>query len=209
MAFATTRLRWIRASGVLALLLAAALAGIGAGTALAGGKLDQQNPHTDGGGFGAGIQMTITDGQTFTAGKTGSLDRVAVYLERDFGETLPAGKIFLDIYPTTSAGAPKTNGPALGSGSIATTAVTQAGFSVFSLSHPTPVKKGTVYAIVLHANVSIEFAIAWDGNGGVTGPGPYPRGGNVQRTDDNSPWDVFPSQDHYFKTFVTVRHKRH
>jgi hypothetical protein len=199
----------LAAIGAAALLLAAATASLGANIALAGAKLDQQNPHTDGGGFGAGIEMTATDGQTFTAGTTGSLDRVAVYLERDFGEPLPSGKIFLDIYPTNAAGIPRTDGAALGSGSIATTAVTKEGFYVFSLSRPAPVKKGTVYAIIPHSDVSIEFAIAWDGNGGVTGPGPYPRGGNAQRADANSPWVVFPSQDHYFKTFVSASRKRH
>ena len=215
MAIETTRLRrtirQIGEIGGLALLLAMAMAGLGVDTALAGSKLDQQNPFDPNtGGSGAGITMTITDGQTFTAGQTGSLDRVAVYLERDFGESLPPGNIFLDIYPTISAGTPKTNGPAIGSGSIATTAVSQAaGFVVFPLSQPAHVKKGTVYAIVVHADVSIEFVIAWDGDGGVTGPGPYPRGGNAQRADANTPWVVFPAQDHYFKTFVSARRHRH
>ena len=44
--------------------------------------------------------MTATDGQTFSAAKTGSLDRVAVY--RRFGRAAATGKIFLDIYSTNA-----------------------------------------------------------------------------------------------------------
>jgi hypothetical protein len=159
------------------------------------------------GGFGSGIAMTRTEGQTFTAGRTGSLDRVAVYLERDLGETLPDSAIFLDIYPTTAAGPPRTDGPPLGSASIPIVAVTQVrGFVVFRLAHPVPVTKGTVYAIVLHADAPIQFAIAWDGS---TAPDHYPGGGEASRPDANAPWTVYPAQDHSFKTFVSVRRHRH
>jgi hypothetical protein len=151
--------------------------------------------------------MTRIDGQTFTAGRTGALERVAVYLERDLGATIPDGTIVLEIYPTT-AGKPRTDGPALGSGRIPIAAVTQArGFLVVQLAQRVPVTKGTVYAIVLHTDVVIdEAAIAWDGS---TAPDHYPRGSNAERPDETAPWTVFPAQDFYFKTFVAARRHRH
>ncbi|HET7092568.1 MAG TPA: hypothetical protein VFI22_03795 [Thermomicrobiales bacterium] len=175
---------------------------------MAGGKLDQQNPFEhDTATFGAGITMTATDGQTFTAGKTGALDRVAVYLEHDLVEPLPPGKIFLDIYPTDGAGLPRTDRSALGSGSVPTSAAARPeGFVTIPLSHPAAVKKGTVYAIVLRSDVDIEFSVAWDGS---TGPDLYPRGGEAERADVSAPWEVFPRQDHFFKTFVTEPRKHH
>jgi hypothetical protein len=204
---AADNLRAGRRNGRRLAIVAAVLAGLTAGTALAGGRIDQQNPFDPNkGGFGNGIQMALADGQTFTAGTTGSLDRVAVYLEHDRSEPLPPGKIFLDIFPTDAQGKPRTNVAAIGSGSVATSAAGQpAGFVTIQLSRPAAVKKGTVYAIVLHSDVSIEFSVAWDGS---TAPDRYPGGGNAQRADANSPWMVYPAQDHYFKTFVTETRKR-
>lgn len=205
---AAGRLRCVRRNGPRLALVAAAVASLGASAALAGGKLDQQNPFEhDTATFGAGITMTATDGQTFTAGKTGKLDRVAVYLEHESVEPLPPGKIFLDIYPTDGAGLPLPDRPALGFGSIPTSAAAgPEGFVTISLSHPAAVKKGTVYAILLHSNASIEFSVAWDGS---TGPDLYPRGGEAELFAANEPWEVFPRQDHFFKTFVTEPRKRH
>jgi hypothetical protein len=205
---AATRWRAARRRGWRLALVALAVASLGASTALAGGKLDQQNTNDPGmGGFGAGIDTALTDGQTFTAGRSGSLERVAVYLERDFSETLPDGTIFLEVYPTDAAGTPRTNGRAIGSGRLPTAAVAQAdGFVDVPLSRPAPVERGTVYAIVLHADTPIGGAVYWDGS---VAPDHYPGGGNASRPDANAPWTVFPSQDHYFKTFVSVRRHRH
>lgn len=191
----------------LAIVAAAAAALLGAGPALAGARVDQQNLYNaNTGGFGNGIQMAATDGQTFTAGVTGALDRVAVYLERDLSEPLPAGKIILEVYPTDGAGKPRTNAAVLGSGSVPTAAAAQpAGYVTIPLSRPASVKKGQIYAIVLRADVDIQYAVAWDGS---TAPDRYPGGGNAQRADANSPWQVYPAQDHFFKTFVAERKRR-
>jgi hypothetical protein len=176
---------------------------------MAGAKRDQQNPFDPhAGGFGAGIAMTRIDGQTFTAGRTGSLTQVAVFLERDLGATIPDGTIVLELYPTTG-GKPRTDGPALGSGHLPIAAVTQErGFTTVRLTRPVPVTTGTVYAIILHTDVVIEeAAIAWDGS---TAPDHYPRGGEAERPDDTAPWTVFPAQDFAFQTFVaTHRHRHH
>jgi hypothetical protein len=199
----------LAAIGAAALLVAVATASLGANPALAGGKLDQQNPFDGHESGGSGIPMARAVGQTFTAGRTGSLERVALYFERDLGEPTPPGSIFLDIYPTTAAGAPRMNGPAIGSGSIPAASVQADGFFVFPLSQPAPVTKGTRYAIVLHADVALDLAIVWDDNGGPAGPDHYPRGGEAERNDETAPWTIYPTQDYYFKTFVSVSRQRH
>jgi hypothetical protein len=206
-----TRPRWLaqgRAMWGHVVLLGAALASLGVGPALAGAKLDQQNPFDPHqGGFAFSLGPTRTDGQTFTAGQTGSLTRVAVFLERDFGQPVPAGTLVLEVYPTTAAGTPWTDGPPLGSASLPISAVTQAqGFVDFRLAHPVPVTKGTVDAIILHTDVPLDdLALIWDGSSAGDRDG---RGGNAQRADDSGPWTVFPGQDHYFQTFVAGPRRR-
>ncbi|HEU0116145.1 MAG TPA: hypothetical protein VFQ80_15770 [Thermomicrobiales bacterium] len=191
-----------RATGKRVALLGAALASLGRAPALAGAKLDQQNPFDpQPGGFAASITPTRTAGQTFTAGQTGALERVAVFLERDFGEPVPNGTIFLEVDSTSAAGTPRTDRPPLASSSLPIAALTQAqGFVGFRLTHPAPVTQGTVYAIILHSDVPLgELAIIWDGSPRAD---PYPRGGNAQRATDAGPWTVVPQQDLYFQTFV-------
>ncbi|HEU0116181.1 MAG TPA: hypothetical protein VFQ80_15950 [Thermomicrobiales bacterium] len=203
---ATRFWRAARRSGQRLALVGAAVASLGIGTALAGARLDQQNPLADNLGFGHGIEMTATDGQTFTAGATGSLDRIAVYLEQ-FDSAPPPGTIFVDVYPTDANGLPRTDGDPIGSGSVATSGVGQLpGFVAIQLSRPAPVKKGKGYAILLRSDVDLGLSLLWDGS---TESNPYPNGGNAQRANANSPWTVFPRQDHFFKTFVTEPRHRH
>jgi hypothetical protein len=200
------RLRSAWPNGRRLALVAAALVSLGAGSVLAGARLDQQNLYrADIGGFGSGIEMAATEGQTFTAGATGSLDRVAVYLERDLAEPLPTGKIILEVFPTDGAGLPRTNAAALGSGSVPTSAAQSTGYVTIPLSRPASVKQGKIYAIVLRADVDIQYVVAWYGS---TAPDNYAGGGNAQRADANAPWKVYPAQDYYFKTFVTERKRR-
>ena len=55
------------------------------GVALAAGQLDQQNlvPTNEGMG-GTGIDQRLLLAQTFTAGRSGELDKVSVYLDREY-----------------------------------------------------------------------------------------------------------------------------
>lgn len=188
-------------------LVAATLASLGASTVLAGGRIDQQNPFEDHTArFGQGIEMAGASGQTFTAGTTGALDRVAVYLDPFQDEPLQPATIFLDVYPTDGSGLPRTDGAPLGSGHAPTPDPAKpAGFVTIPLSHPASVKKGKVYALALHADAEIAFSLSWEGS---AGPNLYPRGGEAMRVDATSPWQVFPQDDYFFKTFVTEPRKR-
>jgi hypothetical protein len=205
--FAGGRLQLVRRHGKRLALVVAAGASLGGGTVLAGARLDQQNPFTtDTARFGQGIQMTAMSGQTFTAGATGSLDRVAVYLDPIQEEPLQPAAIFLDVYPTDGAGLPRTDGAPIGSGRAPTPDPAQGPeFVTIALSHPAAVKAGKVYAIVLHSDVEIEFSLSWEGS---AGPNLYPGGGEALRFDANSPWKVFPQDDYFFKTFVTPSRRR-
>jgi hypothetical protein len=186
-----------------------ALAGLaGASMAQAGGRVDQQNPFTtDTSRFGQGIRSSAASGQTFTAGVTGSLDRVAVYLDPVQDEPLEPATVFLDIYPTDANGIPRTDGAALGSGRAPTPDPENgADFVTIALSHPAAVKKGKTYAIVLHSDVDLEFSLSWKGS---AGSNLYSRGVDVERFDANGPWQALPGDDYFFKTFVTPHRQRH
>lgn len=203
------RWRTARQYGQRLALVAAAAASLGAGTALAGSRLDQQNLFTsDTSGFGQGIRNRAASGQTFTAGTTGSLDRVAVYLDPVQDVPLEPATIFVDVYPTDVNGAPRTDGAAIGSGRAPTPDPSQgSGFVTIRLSSPAAVKKGKSYAIVLRSDVDLEFSLAWKGSSGTN---LYSRGADAERFEAGSPWEVFPRDDYFFKTFVTPsRRQRH
>jgi hypothetical protein len=201
--------RTARQHGQRLALVAAAAASLSAATALAGNRLDQQNPFTrDTSGFGQGIRNRAASGQTFTAGTTGSLDRVAVYLDPVQDLPLEPATIFVDVYPIDANGAPRTDGAAIGSGHAPTSDASKGpGFVTIRLSRPAAVKKGTSYAIVLRSDVDLEFSLAWKGSSGTN---LYSRGADAERFEADSPWEVFPRDDYFFKTFVTPpRRHRH
>ena len=89
--------------------------------------------------------------QTFTAGQSGPLRRVDLFLA---SLNFPGGSsLSLSIYPTDGAGTPVTSGTALatsGSGSVPYNSSTGAWIS-FSFGSPYSVTAGTMYAIVFNA----------------------------------------------------------
>ncbi|HET7092011.1 MAG TPA: hypothetical protein VFI22_00990 [Thermomicrobiales bacterium] len=200
-AWRTTR----RTSGTLAI---AALLGAGmAGSVQARDRVDQQNPIGDGGGFGIGISQSPNEAQTFTAGKTGKLDRVAVDLSPT-GGTVPKGTMIAEIFPTDEHGAPDTDAAALASGQVKSKAVSRnGGFVSIRLDEKLPIAEDTVYAIVLHADAALAGALSWDGSSGPPDPDQYPRGTQAELV--NNTWVLHEGQDFHFKTYVAVHHHHH
>jgi hypothetical protein len=170
-------------------------------SASATGTLDQSQTTT------SGLEVTVAASewvaQTFTAGITGNLDQVDLFLFRDGSP----GDLTVQIQGV-SGGVP--------SGSVlASTTVAQANVSdsfTFAwvsvpLSPPAPVTAGTQYAIVLSAPSGSVFPVgniyAWNyvfGN-------PYSGGRVVISSTSGSSWGdfafVFDDADTAFKTYVT------
>src|SRR4051812_27351267 len=80
------------------------------GVALAAGQLDQQNlVQPNEGMAGTGIDQRPQLWQTFTAGRSGDLDKVSVYLSANTSGPVPGGGYMVaEIYPTDSSGNPNT-----------------------------------------------------------------------------------------------------
>lgn len=101
--------------------------------------------------------------QTFTAGQSGPLIRVDLYL----GSTKLAGdSLSLSIYPTNGAGTPVTTGTALATSGVAL--VPNAPFGVwvsFSFAPPFSVTAGTMYAIVFDTQAGGANVWAFGSNG--------------------------------------------
>jgi Bacterial Ig-like domain len=171
------------------------------GVALASGELDQQNlvPTNEGMG-GTGIDQRLMLAQTFTAGRTGELDKVSVYLSANTSGPVPgAGNMVAEIYPTDSSGNPNTSTQPLGSGSTPSSSIIpeRAQWVDINLSQSAPVTEGTLYALVLHTvdtdpnNTGFAGYLSWMGNG--SGLDHYTRGSAN-----------YGLQDFFFKTFVTT-----
>ena len=125
-------------SMALAVLLAS-------GVALAASQLDQQQTSTN---SGLGFNKANETAQTFTAGLSGSLDKVSVHINRYISTDV--GALQVSIQTLDSSGFPSTK--VLGSGSVpASNFVTNdpAAWEDVSLTPPAPVSSGTKYALVL------------------------------------------------------------
>ena len=169
----------------LALCASLLLVGLVPGSTLAipTSNLDQHNdpamPLTQG--------MAATDlAQTFTAGKSGLLSGVDLYI---IWEGPPGASMTVSIEATTS-GLP--TGPALASASSAVSS--PAGWVHFSFPTPLSVVKDTVYAIVFPTGLSG----AWYGSTDT-----YPGGQAFMKASPASPWDTLADPaDFAFRTYV-------
>jgi hypothetical protein len=124
------------------------------GVALASGELDQQNlVLTNEGMGGTSIDQRLLLAQTFTAGRSGELDKVSVYLTANTSGPVPGvGDVVAEIYPTDSSGNPNTSARSLGSGSTPSSSIIpeRAQWVDINLSQSAPVSEGPLYALVLH-----------------------------------------------------------
>ena len=185
--------------GALALLLVLVLA---PGMARASGTLDQSQTDFSGGGGGiAGPDNTFngpeSSAQTFTAGLTGGVDRVDLFLG---GTTvLPTAPVTVEIRDTSS-GTPGST--VLASASVPSASVSPYGSWVeVDFSSPAPVTSGTQYAIVAYTGDNGTFPYyVWAGGLG----DPYSGGASWDSTSSPpTTWTEYPNFELAFKTYVT------
>jgi RTX calcium-binding nonapeptide repeat (4 copies) len=148
------------------LILACGVFMLAPGAALAG-TLDQQQ--TDYAGTTANIQSTSSFAQTFTAGLSGGLDQVDLYLG-SFGA--PGVPLYVDIRPV-SGGVPGNT--ILASQLVPASGIPAAGtFVPINFAAPAPIVAGTPYAIVAYSSVTGGKIYTW---GASTNANAYPAGG--------------------------------
>ena len=192
-----------RITGVLLVTVVAVLLG-GPTSASAMGTLDQAQTTTTQTAMSVGGSSWVA--QTFTAGITGSLDQVDLFLFR----VASPGDLTLQIQGT-SGGVP--SGSVLASTTVAEASVTQATggsnprFSWISapLSPSAQVTAGQRYAIVLSAPAAAGINFYGWGVGDFLSP--YSGGNVVLSITSGSMWGafafIFDSWDTAFKTYVT------
>jgi hypothetical protein len=170
------------------------------------GTLDQQQTLFDAGtepiynddGMGSSGQSAA---QTFTAGLTGGLDQVDLYLQQ-FGP--PTADLTVEIYDTVG-GTPINS---LATASISAADVPSIGYSFVpaTFDPPVPVTAGTQYAIVAWTASLVAKPYYWKLNGG----DPYAGGSlRVQLAANASPptagfWGPSGATDTVFRTYVVV-----
>ncbi|MGE5747161.1 MAG: choice-of-anchor R domain-containing protein [Solirubrobacterales bacterium] len=147
------------------LILACGVFMLAPGAALAG-TLDQQQ--TDHAGTTANIQSASSWAQTFTAGLSGGLDQVDLYLG-SFGA--PAVPLYVEIRDV-SGGVPGNT--ILASHLVPASGIPAAGaFVPINFAPPAPIVAGTQYAIVAYSSASGGKIFTW---GASTNANAYPAG---------------------------------
>jgi hypothetical protein len=144
-------------------------------------------------GPGVGAQSKA---QTFTAGKTGVLDQVELYLEQGSG----TASLTVEIRKVVAGGAPGGSADVLASATILDASVpVGAEFVAATFSPPAPVVAGTQYAIVAYTSGVTRYLL------GVDGSDPYAGGtGYGSPASPPASWTQFPNADFAFRTFVVV-----
>lgn len=191
------RTRIALAAAVAALCLA-----VGAAPASAG-KLDQQQTSVETNFFGGVAGPPFTTGivwsQTFTAGRTGLLDQVDLFLHRSTVATQP---LIVEIRDVTAAALPRPGSTVLASGSLLPAQVpllASRGFVPVTIGSPAPVSAGTRYAIVAYTSGSNGYGW-WVKNGDVYAAGdPF----GAFQVPPTGPWGLGVGPfDFAFKTYV-------
>ena len=181
------RLRFRNGAALAASFLACLLAPAGA---LAGGNLDQQQTSV---GFLYPINSTTSTAQTFTAGQSGKLDQVDLYLDK----VSPPLQLNIELRNAVG-GSPGTQ--VLANAILSPSAVpASAAFVPVNFPASVPVTAGTQYAIVAYTGSAIPNGYEWgDQNGN-----PY-AGGNELLSFSSPPasWTAQTVFDTAFKTYV-------
>jgi hypothetical protein len=154
------------------------------------GTLDQQQ--TDGPAY-SDIYSSASLAQSFTAGVSGGVDQVDLYLSSPGAPTAPLSVEIRDVY----AGAPGVI--VLASHSVPASGF-PAAFMSIKFATPAPVVAGTQYAIVAYSSTGISNPYLWF----VSTANPYAGG---QKFAGPSPpslgsWSGYPTGDLAFKTYV-------
>jgi hypothetical protein len=173
--------------------------------ASATGTLDQSQTTFRGGWVS--FSGTREFAQTFTAGISGNLDQVDLFLRsRAAFESGVFGDLTVQI-ETAVGGIP--SGVVLASATVPAASVpTTFGWVSVPLSQPAPSSAGTQYAIVLSAPTSscldqaLDPGLCYDWGVGVGNP--YAAGAGFFSLDAGATWTQNGDGDFMFKTFVTV-----
>jgi hypothetical protein len=170
--------------------MAAALV-LASGTALAVSQLDQQNADTSAASTreSAWIQSDSSGAQKFTAGRTGKLDKVSVYLSRENA----TGDLTVGIQGLDSSGNPDGTFLASETKPVGEVPAGPSWVDV-DLSPAAAVTAGTQYALVLAHSGSGHYS--WK-----LTPADLYSGGYLMFTAFNQ-WHPFETRDFLFKTFV-------
>ena len=164
------------------------------------GTLDQQQTTADAspGLFGSGPPQSRA--QTFTAGITGKLDQVDLFLNK-IGTTPP---VTVEIRTTTSS-APDSapTSTVLATATVPDSAIgTTNSFVQVTFAAPPSVVAGTLYAIVAYSPGDLGMVTGWlERNGG----NPYASGTAFGSSDPLPPggnWNQEAANDQAFKTYV-------
>lgn len=184
----SSRARLPLLAGLITLLMLAFVA-----TAAQADTLDQQQAEaiTAQGIDGPSNTFPLSEGQTFTTGLSGWIDRVQLYLSGNASDT---GGVTVEI--TTSDGAPTST--VLASTSVpAATISSTGGWVDADFSSPAPVSSGTQYAIVAYAGGSDVYG--WYSGGG----GSYAAGNAYfDSASPPSSWTINGADEMAFRTFV-------
>jgi hypothetical protein len=168
----------------------------------AAGTLDQQQPTIT--GSANQIQAAQSVAQTFTAGRTGGLDRVDLGLGKNCVPGDLTAPLVVEIR-NVSGGVPGIT--VLATGSVPPTGVTTtSAFIPISFGKPAPVAAGTQYAIVAYTSEPNSHCYIWSYAVG----DPYPAGA-FHFTASSPPgtnWLTVAGVDQAFKTYVAPTGKR-
>lgn len=169
------------------------------GVAVAASQLDQQQTNAP---ASIGMDANYPMAQTFTAGVSGSLDKVSVHAYR--AGTLEAGAMLVSIQTLDESGLP--SGTVLGSGSAPITdfgTTSPANWVDISLTQAVPVSAGKEYALVTSTASVSQTGASFYGLG-VAFNDPYSGGDAYDR--NSGQWavrtDAGVPMDFAFKTFV-------
>jgi hypothetical protein len=156
------------------------------------GTLDQQQTSQN---SSIGLSSSQSPAQTFTAGISGRLDRVDLWLEKS--ATLPS-PVTVEIRNTSAA---EPGNTVLAAASVPDSAIglSPGSFVAITFAAPPPVAVGTQYAIVAYNSANVaRWRYQNTGN-------PYSRGAAFVSGDDLPPdmgFSEIPGADMAFKTYV-------
>jgi hypothetical protein len=183
---------------VLSVVLGAigAICVIAPGSTLAG-TLDQQQTDASGAG-GLFTQSGSRIAETFTAGISGVLDEVDLYLYKSSGATAP---LSVEIH--------NVSGDTPGATVLASTTPPAVppypgGFTPVNFAAPASVVAGTRYAIVASSAAPSPTLYLWMLSASVN---PYPAGAAFSSPSPSGPWSTPVATDLAFKTYVTTPDK--
>ena len=193
--------RWLVAFCVALVLSLTSL--LAPGVARASGTLDQSQTDTSGGVFhttGPNHKVfgPLSNAQTFTAGLTGGLDRVDLYLRKTGSPTAP---LTVEIR-NASSGVPGSPPPLASALVPASSVSTAGGWVEVDFASPAQVTSDTQYAIVVFTtDPGTDTSYDW-----FVGDPFHPYSGGTlwfSRASPPTTWSEFPTVDFAFKTYVS------